>query len=373
MPKDKIKTVDVGQQMYTDTHNLCMPKIIKSLLESDSKVLERLSCSGTLSQPIQNIHDMLIKIGGRLLIKDDKTYQYSYVWDSSYIKIVYYAKTNVLSLDGISTDEKVSALVKEIEPLLSQDKKNFIFTIIKGSFGLEARNMGDASSPLIIDNYNKEVIDGIEYVNKSFIASPPKGRIAIFNGEPGTGKTHLIRTMLSQIDSLFLIIPSNLIDSLDKPEFMPFILGLKDSYKKPIIMIIEDGDACLVPRKADNMSTIAALLNITDGIIGTMLDIKVIISTNSYIEQIDPAILRPGRLCKQIHVGPLEYAQANKVYQKLMQNEKESLPYKKTYVLAEIYAIVSNIDNEVINTMPIRRTIGFDVSSNSNSSFVNKT
>jgi len=104
-----------------------------------------------------------------------------------------------------------------------------------------------------------------------------------------------------------------------------------------------------------------------------MLDIKVIISTNSYIEQIDPAILRPGRLCKQIHVGPLAYDQANKVYQRLMQSDKESLPYKKTYVLAEIYAKVSNNDDEVINTMPIRRTIGFDVTSNCSPSFVNKS
>lgn len=373
MAKDKIKTVDVGQQMYTDTHNICMPKIIKLLLESDSKVLERLYCSGTFSKPIKDIHDLLIKGGGRLLVKDDKNGSYSYIWDSSYIKFDYDVKTKFFNLNAVSTDEKVSALVKEIEPLLSQDKKNFVFTIVKGTFGLEARNMGDASSPLLNDNYNKEVIDGIDYVNKSFITSPPKGRIAIFNGEPGTGKTHLIRTMISQIDSLFLIIPSNLIDSLDKPEFMPFILNLKEAHKKPIIMIIEDGDACLVPRKADNMSTIAALLNITDGIIGSMLDIKVIISTNAYIENIDPAILRPGRLCKQIHVGPLEYEQANKVYKRIMNDDKASLPFKKSYVLAEIYAKASNGDEKIINTAPVRRTIGFDVTNNSSSAFINKS
>jgi len=53
-------------------------------------------------------------------------------------------------------------------------------------------------------NYLPEVIEDIEYVIKSFSKTPPGGRIAILNGEPGTGKTHLIRSFLSRMGLYFL-------------------------------------------------------------------------------------------------------------------------------------------------------------------------
>jgi hypothetical protein len=174
-----------------------------------------------------------------------------------------------------------------------------------------------------------------------------------------TGKTHLIRSILMRLDCVFLIVPSNMIDSLDKPEFMPLLLDIKDNHEKPIIMIIEDGDICLVPRKNDNISSITSLLNLSDGILGTIMDIKMIISTNADIEEMDQAILRPGRLCKNIHVGSLEYEQANRVYRRLMQKEDVSLDYRKRYTLAEIYDIFNNIDLENASKSQVKQVIGF--------------
>jgi ATP-dependent Zn protease len=140
---------------------------------------------------------------------------------------------------------------------------------------------------------------------------------------------------------------------------MPLLLDIKDNHEKPIIMIIEDGDICLVPRKNDNISSITSLLNLSDGILGTIMDIKMIISTNADIEEMDQAILRPGRLCKNIHVGSLEYEQANRVYRRLMQKEDVSLEFRKRYTLAEIYDKFNNIDLENASKSQVKQVIGF--------------
>ncbi len=65
---------------------------------------------------------------------------------------------------------------------------------------------------------------------------------------------------------------------MDSPEFLPLLLRVKDNHEKPIILIIEDGDACLAPRKSDNISAITSLLNLSDGILGSIIDIKMIIT-----------------------------------------------------------------------------------------------
>ncbi len=47
------------------------------------------------------------------------------------------------------------------------------------------------------------------------------------------------------------------------------------------MLIVEDADECLVQRGSDNMSTIASVLNISDGILGSILDVRVLATTNA--------------------------------------------------------------------------------------------
>jgi ATP-dependent 26S proteasome regulatory subunit len=94
------------------------------------------------------------------------------------------------------------------------------------------------------------------------------------------------------------------------------------------------------------MSTITSLLNLSDGILGSIIDIKMIISTNADIGEMDQAILRPGRLCKNIHVGALPYEQANRVYHRLMKDDTVHLNEKRHYTVAEIYDKFNNVDLE---------------------------
>ena len=178
-----------------------------------------------------------------------------------------------------------------------------------------------------------------------------------------TGKTHLIRSILKRLDCVFLIVPSNMIESLDKPEFIPLLLNVKNEHEKPMILIIEDGDTCLVPRKNDNISTVTSLLNLSDGILGSVIDIKMIISTNAQINNMDAAILRPGRLCSRLDVGLLPYDHANRVYQRLMKDELIKLPYRKFYSLAEVYDKFNRVESpspQAVIEVANKSSIGFN-------------
>lgn len=371
MPKDKSYPlegiIEAGNWGYTTGSSLFAPTVIQALLSAKGKKkLQNISVNGMLVKPLDELFKYFESKGGKCAIAKTSG-DYTYVWEESFIDIDFNKKTNTISIAGLTLDPKLTQMTEELEKdFVSKVKKNLVFTIIKTSSGFDIKNMGDGSSTLITDNYLPEVLEDVDFVIKSFKKTPPAGRICILNGEPGTGKTHLIRSILMQLDCVFLIIPSNMIESLDKPEFVPLLMNIKNDHEKPIIMIIEDGDVCLVPRKNDNISTIAALLNLSDGIMGAIIDIKMIISTNAEIGEMDSAILRPGRLCRNIHVGALPYEQANRVYQRLTQDEKLHLENKRYYTLAEIYDRFNNIDMQPTASSNNKRVIGFSNSGRSN-------
>ena len=359
--------VPVGTgSIYTSGSALLIPQLLQSLLESSDKVLSTVSVSGVLTQDLTTLQQLFVKNGGRLIVSKPNSGDYVFVWkDHSFISIDFTVKSKTISISGYVVDQELVKLCELVEKdFVSKLKTNLIFSIIRNSYGLTISSMGDGSSPLIKENYLPEVLNDVDYVISAFTKNPPGGRICILNGEPGTGKTHLIRSILTRMDCVFLIVPSNLIDSLDKPEFMPLLINVKNDHDKPIIMIIEDGDACLVPRKSDNISTISSLLNLSDGILGSIIDIKMIISTNADIKEMDQAIMRPGRLCRNIHVGSLPYEQAQKVYERLMNSTEAKLAYSKYYTLAQIYDIVNNADTIFTNksAMSSKRSIGFSYS-----------
>jgi hypothetical protein len=370
--------ISVGNySFYVSGAALYFPSMLKALLDSEGKkCLKDFTVSGVLTKTFEEMHAFFKDNKGLLTVARELTGDYVYLFKDGFLNVDYAKKTKSITISGYTFDDNLLALVKSFEKeYITKIKTNLIYTIVRSGSDLTIRNLGDGSSPLMKDNYSTEVLEEVEYVMNAFKKSPPGGRICILNGEPGTGKTHLIRSMLSQLDNIFVIIPSNLVDSLDKPEFLPLLLSVKNEHNKPIIMVIEDGDTCLVPRKNDNISTITSLLNLSDGILGAIIDIKMIISTNADIVDMDQAIMRPGRLCKQIHVGPLPYEQANKVYRRISKNEELSLDIVKKYTLAEIYDKFNNFGNEPqtssVRSSPNsyganRRSIGFQVEKNNN-------
>ena len=134
---------------------------------------------------------------------------------------------------------------------------------------------------------------------------PPKG--VILYGAPGTGKTLLAKAVANQTSATFLrVVGSELIQKYlgDGPKLVRNIFDVAKQYA-PAIVFIDEVDA-IGSKRYDSTSsgereiqrTLLELLNQLDGF-DDRGDVKVIMATNR-IENLDPALIRPGRIDRKI-------------------------------------------------------------------------
>lgn len=218
--------------------------------------------------------------------------------------------------------------------------KNIAHTIVQNGSNLSISSIGSICSPLVDINYTPNVIEDYRYTAAQLESPNPNGRLAVFYGPPGSGKTHLIKALISELTKAKVIVfPSSLVSSLDGPALISLFFSEQEknsgSKRKPIVLVIEDADDSLTKRTANNMSSISAILNTADGILGTCLDIRIVATTNAKEFEIDEALLRTGRLLSCIHVDILPPEQCSLVYKKITGKEKT---FDKPTVLSDIYA-----------------------------------
>lgn len=207
--------------------------------------------------------------------------------------------------------------------------------------GIKFTNIGLGGIPLERNNYATSVLESYDRLINDIQSRTPTGRVAVLNGPPGGGKTYLVRGLLAECENaMFIIIQSDMVAGLANPSVIPSLVQLrKDRGDVPMVFIIEDADECLAPRSAGNMSAISAVLNLGDGILGSILDIRIVATTNAERADLDEAILRPGRLSVHMEINKLDYAQALEIYKRL--TDKDDLP-RAQYTLAKVYQLAKD-------------------------------
>lgn len=215
-----------------------------------------------------------------------------------------------------------------------------IFVVAQSEDGPELMELPDVKESFEPGNYAPHVVEHYRHIVADLNRPDPCGRVAILDGPPGTGKTHMVRAILNEVKrGIFILVPSNMVSTLGSPQFVMVLLRQRQP-GTPIVLIIEDGDECLSSRKADNVSEVSALLNFGDGIIGSSLDLRLVTTTNVELEDIDPAVFRARRLCRRVEIGPLSTTQARTVYNRLTPKAGDAeakFPDGHTFTLAEIY------------------------------------
>lgn len=189
--------------------------------------------------------------------------------------------------------------------------------------------------------YSAPVRQGYEEIlNMVKARDPGEGRLAIVSGPPGTGKTYLLRGLAVDLsDYAPLIVPPDLAAQVGDPAFITYLRELRRADERAVVLLVEDADHLLRHRDHNphGLSALSTVLNASDGILGGILDLRIVATINSnQSEDIDPAALRSGRLATHVQVGLLDKLDVARCWRRLM-GERIPWPGPASATLADIY------------------------------------
>lgn len=257
-------------------------------------------------------------------------------WRGDQIKILFKAN------DCPYMDQIMEAIKKSTKN--NEDEANFYMLSNDGGYlSLRRMNFKFDDKYSTSDLYNNDLIEKEEIIN-DFVHNAKSG-LMLFHGEPGTGKTSYIKSLIRHNENIkFIYMPNQMFSQLEAPSFINFFASHQDS-----IIVIEDAEALLTERKDGNTS-ISTLLNLTDGMLGEALRIKVICTFNCDISQIDSALKRKGRLKFSYDFKELSLDKTNALLAKAGHDHVSKEPMALTNII--------NFDEEQYENEE-KKTIGF--------------
>lgn len=180
--------------------------------------------------------------------------------------------------------------------------------------------------------------------------------LTILTGAPGTGKTTLLRSLAHWLvdTHVFYFMPAARFATIESGEIVSFWAGENRTSKLRKVLILEDAESIVLRRNDDNREKVATLLNLTDGMLGDALGLHVVCTLNSDLTDIDPALLRPGRLVAHRDFDLLNATEACRLARALGLPEPDD---GEPIALAELFA---RRDTATVAAPATRRkTVGF--------------
>lgn len=177
------------------------------------------------------------------------------------------------------------------------DRVNMSFWSFDPAFGPSrmVRSLDQLHWSDVEANYPAKIRDDLDGLMR-LSAAPKGGRLMVFHGPAGTGKTKLLHTLATEwagfCDVHYVVDPDAL---LNYASYMTRV-ALGGDGERWRLVVLEDSDE-FIDRRAKSRSGhgIARLLNLADGLVGQGLKVMVLVSTNVSAVQFHRAVVRPGR------------------------------------------------------------------------------
>lgn len=324
--------------------NFFKDKIIEYINEKGGQLVQ-LGEEVLISKTINDLEDEEepFIVGGEIILP---SFEYE---DGS----IYFYKDNFIQITSDSCKEKNKCRLafyyptsqacadEEFTQFMDLDKRPNIFMVNQdyGNFNFSKFNINLPETFDIGLNYG----ENFESISSKIIKSLHENSSGLYmlHGKPGTGKTTYIRYLASVLKKDVIFFPTSFVDEVTNPSILSLL-----KKKQDCVMILEDAEKALTKRSlSDQPSLVSTLLNMTDGILGDILKLNVIVTYNCDRQDIDEALLRKGRLKAEYSFQGLKEKESKKLIKKLDLDIKA----EDNMTLADIYYAKS--DEELIGNI----------------------
>jgi hypothetical protein len=200
----------------------------------------------------------------------------------------------------------------------------------------------------IAQNYPAEVGRALAQVMGMEQGAERGGRLILWYGEPGTGKTTAIRALAREwiqwADFHFVLDPEEFFGS---PDYLMHVVSEEDQWwergtfspDRWKVLVVEDADELIrADARRSAGASLGRLLNLTDGILGHGMRVLLLLTTNEPVHGLHPAVVRPGRCLADVQFSPFTQAQANEWLAGV------APPPSGDCTLAELYRLRGDVD-----------------------------
>jgi hypothetical protein len=257
-------------------------------------------------------------------------------------------KEDTIFISCLPTQENrvfIEKFIKNLNKYLidvSEDTDKF-YLIAQNQNGLFTQKTKFKSIPIKDNRY--DLFYGEKFPHekmKKFIGDDTEN-LMLLHGDPGTGKSNYIKHIITNSKKKVIYIAPSMLSVISSPQFVTFMMNNKDS-----ILLIEDAEEVL---SIQRNSATNNLLGLTDGFLKDSLGLKVIATFNCDIGQIDPALMRKGRMFLEYKFSELTVEECENLAEFLNIDR----PITEPMTLAEFFNVE---DNHIENSFEGRK-IGF--------------